>query len=218
MKRLSLPIIISVAAHVLILAGLGFWASRGGDLPLSGSGGGSGVTVEIVGGTGMRGENGEEVKDTKQTPQPPDLKTTSKDPEAPKTAAKVQKTKAKKGSREGDDVPVGTPGPSGPGQGPGAPGPGSGDAGGSNAVLAEIHARIERAKRYPVMARKMQMEGDSFVRFAIDAGGQPKDIAIKTTSGYPVLDEEALATIRRAAPYPPYADSLVVGIRFHLER
>jgi len=113
---------------------------------------------------------------------------------------------------------VGVPGPAGPGQGPGAPGPGSGEEGGTNSILADIRSRIERAKRYPVMARKMNMEGDSYVRFAIDSGGQPKDISLKTSSGYPVLDEEALATIRRAAPYPAYGEALVIGIRFHIER
>src|SRR5262245_39028885 len=148
MKRLGLPIAISITAHGLLLVGLAFWATRGADLPLAGSGGGSGVTVEIVGGLGPRGEGGQEKKETQSPPKPPELKTQPNQPNAPKVAVKqTPSPKSKKGNRKGDDIPVGVPGPSGPGQGPGAPGPGSGEAGGTNTVLAEIRARIERAKR-----------------------------------------------------------------------
>ena len=125
--------------------------------------------------------------------------------------------KAKAGRPEGDDVPVGSPAPAGPGQGSLSVGPGSG-AGGTSAVLAQIHARIERAKRYPMVARKMQIEGVSFVRFAIDAGGQPQGLALKSSSGSSVLDEEALATIKRAAPYPTYPEALEIGIRFEIDK
>jgi TonB family protein len=215
MKSLGAPFVVSLALHGLLLAGLAFWATWGSDLPLAGSGGGSGVTIEIVGGEGPRGEGGKEAAGHQiaTAPRPPEKKS-----DAPRLAAKPPAPqKAKMGSQHGDEIPVGVPGPTGPGQGPGAPGPGSGENG-SNAILAEIHSRIERAKRYPLMARKMNMEGVSYVRFAIGADGQPEGLALKSTSGYPVLDEAALETIRRAAPFPIYEEALVIGIRFHIDQ
>lgn len=85
-------------------------------------------------------------------------------------------------------------------------------------ILAEIRARIERAKRYPLMARRMNLEGVSHVRFAIDASGQPQGLALKSSSGSSVLDEEALSTIRRAAPFPAYGEPLEIGIRFEIDK
>ena len=94
-------------------------------------------------------------------------------------------------------------------------GPGSGPAG-FDAILAEIRARIERAKRYPLLARKSGIEGRSLVRFQIAEDGSPDGVSLKSSSGSRILDDEALATIRRAAPYPSYSDPLEIWIRFQL--
>jgi protein TonB len=67
------------------------------------------------------------------------------------------------------------------------------------------------------MARRMNIEGVSQVRFAIDAAGQPQGLSLKSSSGSTVLDEEALSTIRRAAPYPAYEEPLEIGIRFKID-
>lgn len=94
-------------------------------------------------------------------------------------------------------------------------GEGSGSDGhGTNRTLAQIRQKIERAKRYPELARRSGIEGKSFVRFRINPSGQPVDVAIKNTSGSEILDQESLATIRRAAPYPSYDTPLEVAIRF----
>jgi TonB family protein len=207
MKRLGLSLLVSFVCHGLVLLAVFSWFSSAGlDAPLAGGGGGKGVTIEILGGTGPSGQGGKE-----------DERILPKDVQDGRMIAKIKpEQKAKAGRPGADDVPVGTPAPSGPGQGSAASGPGSG-AGGTNTVLAEIRAKIERAKRYPLMARRMNMEGVSHVRFAIDASGQPQGLALKASSGSSVLDEEALSTIRRAAPFPVYGDALEIGIRFEID-
>lgn len=97
------------------------------------------------------------------------------------------------------------------------PGLGSGPSGGTDPLLAEIRARIERAKRYPMLARRSEIEGVALVSFQINASGQPESVHLKSSSGQPVLDDEALATIQRAAPFPPYSKPLEIGIRFELK-
>lgn len=211
MARLSSTVWVSLLVHVSILAVLMFWAFSEEGGPLAGRGGGSGVTVEIIGGLGPLGEEG---RDSVSTPAPPP----KKDSDGPKRIAKIDSSrKSKAGSPRGDDIPLGSPGLLGSGQGPGEPGPGSGVGGGPSSVLAQIRARIEHAKRYPLMARRMNMEGVSFVRFEIDGDGRPQGLSLKSSSGFSVLDQEALATIRRAAPFPIYGEPLEIGIRFEIE-
>lgn len=102
----------------------------------------------------------------------------------------------------------------GPGTGTGL-GTGSGPAG-NDPILAQIRDRIERAKRYPVLAKKFGLAGRSLVRFEIDEKGHAREVALKSSSGSNLLDDEALATIRRAAPFPTYPTPLEVWIRFDL--
>lgn len=94
-------------------------------------------------------------------------------------------------------------------------GTGLGD-GGNDPVLTQIRILIEQAKRYPILAQRSSLQGKSLVRFQINASGQPEEIRLITSSSSKILDEEALETIRRAAPYPPYKDPLSVWIRFEI--
>jgi protein TonB len=106
---------------------------------------------------------------------------------------------------------------SGTGSGSGV-GAGSGEGNGTSLVLSQIRSRIERAKRYPLLAKKSGVEGASLVRFEINEKGEPTGIVLKTSSGSEMLDNEAIETIHRAAPYPVYPDPLEVWIRFQLNR
>lgn len=219
MKRISLPVLISLAGHGFVLLVLVFWGivpmKNGSDEPLAGGGGGSGVTVEIIGGTGEVGQKGRDEQAPEIAPTETPVKKDAKSKEAMTIKAKAPE-KAKTGRPDGDGIAVGSSAPAGPGQGSGPAGPGSGSGGGTNAVLAQIRAKIERAKRYPMAARRMNMQGVAQVHFAINPEGQPSGLALKTSSGYPLLDDEALATIRRAAPFPSYSEPLEIGIRFEI--
>ncbi|MDO8462331.1 MAG: energy transducer TonB [Deltaproteobacteria bacterium] len=92
-------------------------------------------------------------------------------------------------------------------------GPGSGPSG-NNPTLATIRENIERAKRYPAEARRQRQEGVVSVQFQIDASGNAQSVTLLESSSHILLDEEALATIKRGAPYPTYDKPIRLAIRF----
>lgn len=56
-----------------------------------------------------------------------------------------------------------------------------------------------RNKRYPLMARDSGWTGDVVVRVEVAASGKVTSAKVKTSSGFDVLDEQALETFRNAA-------------------
>lgn len=98
--------------------------------------------------------------------------------------------------------------------GPGI-GTGSGQEG-MDTVLATIRSRIERAKRYPSLARRRGQEGQALVSFAIMPDGHVGNLTLLHSSGSSLIDEEALATIQRATPFPFYPEPIQIGIRFEI--
>ncbi|MBS0244186.1 MAG: energy transducer TonB, partial [Proteobacteria bacterium] len=80
---------------------------------------------------------------------------------------------------------------------------------------------IERNKRYPAQALAHRSQGTTTIAFRIDRHGRLLDAEVVSSSGSPALDEEALALMRRAQPFPvpptalPDSNlSLSVPIRF----
>lgn len=53
------------------------------------------------------------------------------------------------------------------------------------------------APTYPPAARKAGQEGTVVLRIEILASGRPGEIAVATSSGYPALDEAAVASVRK---------------------
>jgi len=68
-----------------------------------------------------------------------------------------------------------------------------------NSVLG----RISGAKRYPEAARERESRGIAVVRFSITPSGQVAGASLAQSAGDAILDSEALATVRRASPFPP---------------
>jgi periplasmic protein TonB len=66
-----------------------------------------------------------------------------------------------------------------------------------------VIARLSAAKRYPDAARDRAPHGTAIVRFTIDASGQVAGASLAQSAGDAILDAEALATVRRASPFPP---------------
>jgi protein TonB len=81
---------------------------------------------------------------------------------------------------------------------------------------------LERFRRYPGHARERRQQGVAQVRFRMDRTGRVLVVALERSSGYPLLDQAALDTIRRAQPLPAIppdrADELElsVPVEFHL--
>jgi protein TonB len=65
-----------------------------------------------------------------------------------------------------------------------------------------LSRHLERHKRYPETARRQRLTGSVTVRFILDREGQVTLVEVSESSGSPILDEEALATLKRASPMP----------------
>jgi len=87
-----------------------------------------------------------------------------------------------------------------------------------------IVALLERNKRYPAAAQARHQHGIAQVFFSIDRQGRVIDSRIVRSAGAAALDEEALALLTRAQPFPPPPAqlagervNLTVPIRFNLK-
>jgi periplasmic protein TonB len=91
--------------------------------------------------------------------------------------------------------------------------------------VGEIAAVLERRKRYPATAYARGEQGIAQVSFTLDRQGRVIESHIVRSSGAPDLDEEALALLKRAEPFPPSPAqaggngriNLTVPIRFSLK-
>jgi protein TonB len=68
---------------------------------------------------------------------------------------------------------------------------------------AAVLGRIAAQKRYPEAARERAPHGVAIVSFSIGGSGQLVGASLSQSAGDPQLDAEALATVRRAGPFPP---------------
>ena len=68
---------------------------------------------------------------------------------------------------------------------------------------SELSNRLQRAKRYPDVARARDEQGAAAVAFTMDRSGHVLSAKLVRSSGSPSLDEEAVAMVRRADPLPP---------------
>jgi protein TonB len=97
----------------------------------------------------------------------------------------------------------------------------------SNAVptwKSQIVALLERNKRYPHEAHARGQHGIVQVLFTLDRAGLLRESRVVRSSGAAALDEEALALLRRAQPFPPppaempgATVDLTVPVRFNLK-
>lgn len=69
-------------------------------------------------------------------------------------------------------------------------------------------------RRYPVAARARGMQGVAKVHVTVDASGHVLGYALAQSSGYPLLDSEALALIQRSdpLPMPPPGTAAPIGL------
>jgi periplasmic protein TonB len=66
----------------------------------------------------------------------------------------------------------------------------------------DVRAQFDRHKAYPKSARLHHETGTVQLAFAIDRAGRVVSSAVEHSSGYATLDQEAIATVRRAEPFP----------------
>lgn len=73
---------------------------------------------------------------------------------------------------------------------------------------AGIVSRLTDVRHYPPQARADHEQGIVLVGFAIDRSGRILTPSLARSSGHPLLDEEALAMLRRVGNLPPPPSSL----------
>lgn len=87
----------------------------------------------------------------------------------------------------------------------------------------EVQATNPVNASYPARSRKLGETGTAMVRLLIDTEGRPTQVSLQTSSSHPLLDEEALAAVRKARfkPYTaggsPQAVWVLIPIKFVLQ-
>lgn len=155
----------------------------------------------------------EKVPDLPPTPAPSEVVLPKPEPE-PKPVEKpkpkpVEKPKKDAKPTRRQQAPVTSAAPrseAAPARNTAAPSPGiaasSSQARASWAAM--ISAHLNRFKRYPPGAEGIT--GRPSVRFSLDGSGRVTAVSLSRSSGSSVLDEEAVATVRRASPFPAPPD------------
>lgn len=119
-------------------------------------------------------------------PKPPEVKRVERTPPAPRTTAAPRSERATA-------------------ERPSAPSPG---AVSTSAAMAswrdQVVAQLQRAKRYPSGAQSRREQGVVMLSFTLSRGGSVLARSIVRSSGNSELDQEALAMIMRAQPFPPF--------------
>lgn len=79
-----------------------------------------------------------------------------------------------------------------------------------------VKQRIESCRRYPNRAKKQGLEGTVYLIFTILSNGKAENIRIIRSSGFNILDNEAISTVKRASPFPPIPEKFNCS-RFKME-
>ena len=74
--------------------------------------------------------------------------------------------------------------------------------------LGRLKARIQREWGYPEEARRVGMGGELHMLFTLNKAGTLVNIRLLESSGYPVLDNEALRAVKAAAPFDPFPQQM----------
>ena len=77
-----------------------------------------------------------------------------------------------------------------------------GSSNSADEYLAMVRMRIERHKKYPMLARRRHMEGRVRLRFMLEPNGKAEVVEVVKGSGYRILDQAAVAAIMAASPFP----------------
>ncbi|MBC5857327.1 energy transducer TonB [Campylobacter jejuni] len=86
-------------------------------------------------------------------------------------------------------------------------------------VLKEIQKAIQQAQFYPRQAKKMRMQGTVKVEFLWKENKTLTDLKIIESSGYDLLDQSALESIRKASAFFPSYESdlrIILPINYSL--
>jgi len=118
---------------------------------------------------------------------------------------------------------TGTAGIPGGGGGGGGSGSGGGGGGGDGSGGARVAYGTNPLPPYPNAARRLGMEGVVLLDVLVAPDGSAADVRVRRSSGFPLLDESALTTVRQRWRFiparrgdTPVESRVTVPIRFRL--
>jgi protein TonB len=85
-----------------------------------------------------------------------------------------------------------------------------------------VIAQLARHKHFPESAREAGRSGRVVLTFTVNRSGGVTSVSVSGSSGVAVLDQAALAMVRRAQPFPPMpagagaSTTITTGIRYDL--
>ncbi len=86
--------------------------------------------------------------------------------------------------------------------------------------LSTIRDLLVKYRKYPSQAVRLKQEGSVKVTFRLKPNGEVEDIRVVGSSGYEILDEDALSLIKKSAddfPKPPKAVRITVPLNYALK-
>ena len=69
--------------------------------------------------------------------------------------------------------------------------------------MRRFRDRIYLVWNYPESARRQNQQGSCLIRITVDRNGNVTDVALMESSGYHLLDDEAMHAVRQGATYGP---------------
>ena len=66
-----------------------------------------------------------------------------------------------------------------------------------------VKQEIESCRRYPYWAKRQGIEGAVAITFTVLSDGSAYNIRVTRSSGHRILDDETIAMVNRASPFPP---------------
>jgi protein TonB len=70
--------------------------------------------------------------------------------------------------------------------------------------LERAKRRIAEYKHYPPQAVEQKQEGTAVLDITVQRDGRVLDVTLRRSSGFPLIDQAALAAVRAASPLPPF--------------
>ncbi len=71
-----------------------------------------------------------------------------------------------------------------------------------------VKQKIEKVRRYPCRAERRGVKGSVYLEFVILSDGIVSKVRLLRSSGFKILDNEAISIIKRAEPFPPIPEKM----------
>lgn len=98
------------------------------------------------------------------------------------------------------------------------------DKGALRNYIGQVQRSVEGAKRYPEASRRAGRQGKLKIQFTILKNGEVENVKLLTETPYPNLNREAVAAVKRAAPFTGFPNNImeqslkvILPFRFELQ-